>query len=203
MDSGKEHDACAPVSRDRCAIAENEPPTFAAFFLGDRREQEAGLLIRERKQRQFLTSVKRDDDPRRTTAESSAAGVEQNRTRELKAGSWALYHFAKPSQSPVMRRTRALTSRLGTRSSPGSVSDRPVRPVAAISPGMDEGTPKPDRALAGSQGAHTRAREQNLLGSLSIPIPTPVPSPGSGLKARPPAAEAGASGPSTLLISSS
>ncbi len=90
LDSGKEHYACAPVSRHRCAIAENEPPTFATSFLGDRCEQEAGLLIRERKQRQFLTSVKRGDDPRRPTAESSAAGVEQNRTRELKAGSWVL-----------------------------------------------------------------------------------------------------------------
>ncbi len=43
--------------------------------------------------------------------------------------------------------------------------------------------------------AHTRAREPNVLGSLSMRPRHPPPRPGSGLKARPPAAEAGASGP--------
>ncbi len=75
--------------------ASDEPPTFATSFLGDQREQAAGLLIRERKQREVLAPVKRGDDPRRPTAESSAAGVEQNRTRELKAGSWGFYHCCK------------------------------------------------------------------------------------------------------------
>ena len=76
LDLGKEHDAATPVARDWRAIAEYEPPTFAAPFLGHGGEQAPGFLIGERKQCQFFASVERGDDPRRPTAEPSAAGIE-------------------------------------------------------------------------------------------------------------------------------
>lgn len=45
LDLGKEHDATTHVARDWRAIAEYEPPTFAAPFLGHGGEQPAGFLI--------------------------------------------------------------------------------------------------------------------------------------------------------------
>ena len=88
LDFRKEHDAPTPVARDWRAIAEYEPPTFPAPFLRHRGEQAPGLLIRERKQRHFLASVKSGDDPRRPTAELSPAGIEQNRAWEVRGGSY-------------------------------------------------------------------------------------------------------------------
>jgi len=76
LDLSKEHDASTPVARAWRAIAEYEPPTFAASFLWYRGEQAPCLLIRQRKQCEFLASVKRGDDPRRPTAEPSAARIE-------------------------------------------------------------------------------------------------------------------------------
>jgi hypothetical protein len=80
---GKEHDASAAVARHRRAIAEDEPPTVAAFFLGHRSEQASSMLIREWNQRQLSCPVNFGDDPRRPTAKSSAAGIEQNRSAEV------------------------------------------------------------------------------------------------------------------------
>ena len=89
LDLGEERYARTTVARDGCAIAEYEPPTFAAPFLWHRGEQAPRLLIRERKQCEFLASVERGDDPRRPAAEPSATGVEQNRARKLMAGHYA------------------------------------------------------------------------------------------------------------------
>jgi hypothetical protein len=84
LDLSKEQDAPTPVARDWGAIAEYQPPTFAALFVWHRGEQAARLLIRERKQCEFLASVERGDDTRRPTAEPSAAGIEQNRARQVR-----------------------------------------------------------------------------------------------------------------------
>jgi hypothetical protein len=86
LDLGNEHDAPTPVARDWRAIAEYEPPTFAAPFVWHRGEEATRLLIRERKQCEFLASVERSDDPRRPTAEPSAAGIEQHRARQVRGG---------------------------------------------------------------------------------------------------------------------
>lgn len=96
LDLGKEHDAPTPVARDWRAIAEYEPPTFAAPILRHRGEQAPGLLIGERKQCQFLASVERGDDPRRPTAEPSAAGIEQNRAWQVRGGRYARAHVSPP-----------------------------------------------------------------------------------------------------------
>jgi hypothetical protein len=98
LDLSKEQDAPTPVARDWRAIAEYEPPTFAAPFLRHRGKQAAGLLIRERKQCQFCASVELGDDPRRPTAKPSAAGIEQNRARELRGGRYVRVHMLRSSQ---------------------------------------------------------------------------------------------------------
>ena len=99
LDLSKEHDASARVARDWRAIAEYEPPTFAAPFLWHRGEQAPRLLIREPKQCEFLALVERGDDPRRPAAEPSAAGIEQNWARRVMGGPCAgvkvLGHFQK------------------------------------------------------------------------------------------------------------
>ena len=106
VDLSKEHQASTPVARDWRAIAEYEPPTLAPPFIWQRSEQAPRLLFRERKQCEFLASVECDDDPRRPTAEPSAAGIEQNRAREAmrvhEAGIQVLGHFQK-----TMPRTRS------------------------------------------------------------------------------------------------
>jgi hypothetical protein len=97
LDLSKEQHAPTPIARDRRAITEYKPPAFTAPFLWHRGEQAARLVIRERKQCEFLAPVKRGDDPRRPTAEPSAAGIEQNRAREEMGGHYAgarvLGHF--------------------------------------------------------------------------------------------------------------
>lgn len=72
-DLGKERHAPSAVARNECAVAEDEPPTLATLVLGHGREQLAGFLFRQRKQRQLFVPVERGDDPRRPTAELSAA----------------------------------------------------------------------------------------------------------------------------------
>ena len=79
---GKERDAPSAVAWDGCAIAEDEPPAFVTLLLRDFGQQTVGLLIGERKQRQFVVPVDGGDDPRRPTAEPSATGIEENRARE-------------------------------------------------------------------------------------------------------------------------
>jgi hypothetical protein len=95
-----------PSPSDWRAIAEYEPPTFAAPFLWHRGEQAPRLLIRERKQCEFLASVKRGDDPRRPTAEPSAARIEQNRAREVIGGHYAGVHVLGPFQKTMPPRSR-------------------------------------------------------------------------------------------------
>ena len=51
-----------------------------------------GFIIGERKQSQFFTSIKRGDDPRRPTAEPSAAGIEQNGPPEVRDARYARAH---------------------------------------------------------------------------------------------------------------
>jgi hypothetical protein len=123
LDLGKEHEAPTSVARDWGTIAEYEPPAFAAPFLRHRSEQAPGLLIGERKQCQFFASVERGDDPRRPTAEPSAAGIEQDRARQVRGGRYAgvkvLGHFQKTmprtylclkyDESPRPHRVRACT----------------------------------------------------------------------------------------------
>jgi hypothetical protein len=81
-DLGEERHAPSAVAGNRCAVAEDEPPTLAALFLGHGREETTGLLIGEREQSQLFASVEPGDDPRRPAAKPSATGIEQNRTRK-------------------------------------------------------------------------------------------------------------------------
>ena len=105
LDLGKEHEAPTSVARDWGTIAEYEPPAFAAPFLRHRSEQDPGLLIGERKQCQFFASVERGDDPRRPTAEPSAAGIEQDRPRQVRSGLYAQAHVLRPVRRKTMPRT--------------------------------------------------------------------------------------------------
>ncbi len=105
MDLGKEHEGPTSVARDCGTIAEYEPPAFAAPFLRHRSEQAPGLLIGERKQCQFFASVERGDDPRRPTAEPSAAGIEQDRARQVRGGRYARAHVLRPVRRKTMPRT--------------------------------------------------------------------------------------------------
>jgi hypothetical protein len=47
-DLDEERQSTSAVAGNQCAVAEDEPPTFAALVLGHGREQRAGLLIGER-----------------------------------------------------------------------------------------------------------------------------------------------------------
>jgi hypothetical protein len=97
LDLRQERHAATTVTRDRCAIAENDPPTFAAPDLGNGCEQTPRFLIREGKQGQLLPSIERGDDPRRPAAEPSAAGIQQDRAPEARrrhdAGAQVLCRF--------------------------------------------------------------------------------------------------------------
>ena len=81
---GEEHDAATAVAGNRRAVAEYQPPTFGALFLGHPGEQARGLLIGKRKECQLPTAVERGDEPRRAAAEPSAAGVKQYRSRKAR-----------------------------------------------------------------------------------------------------------------------
>jgi len=76
---GELRDAASAVARNGLAIAEDEPPAFAARILGNRCEQAVGPLLAERKQGQLLVPVKSGDDPRRPATQPSATGAQQDR----------------------------------------------------------------------------------------------------------------------------
>jgi hypothetical protein len=94
-DLGEERHASSCISRHRCAVAKDEPPTFVSCFLGDRREQTGCLLIGEREQGQLFASIERGDDPRRPAAKPSCAGIEQNWTQEARRRGGVLGHLAR------------------------------------------------------------------------------------------------------------
>jgi hypothetical protein len=98
-DLSEEHDTPTSVPGDWRASAGDEPPTLAALLLWHRGEQGPRRLVGKRKQCEFLASVKRGDDPRRPTAEPSAARIEQNRTREEIASYYAGVHVLGPLRS--------------------------------------------------------------------------------------------------------
>ena len=70
-----------------------------------------GLLISERKQCQFFASVKRGDDPRRPTAKPSAAGIEQNRSPEVRGARYARAHVLPTIRRKTMPRPRLCLKR--------------------------------------------------------------------------------------------
>jgi hypothetical protein len=75
--------------------------------LRHRSEQAPRFLIGERKQCKLLASVQRGDDPRRPTAEPSAAGIEQHRAREGIGGHYAGVHVSRLlSAASSSRKTR-------------------------------------------------------------------------------------------------
>jgi hypothetical protein len=76
-DLGEERHTSSGVAGHQRAVAENEPPTLAAGFLGYRSEEAVGLRIAEWKESHLPVSVERGDDPRRPATEPSAAGIEQ------------------------------------------------------------------------------------------------------------------------------
>ena len=82
----KEHDAATAVAGDWGAVPEDEPPAFAVLLLRHRGEQLLGVRVGEPNQCQRLAPVERGDDPRRPTAESSAARVQQYRALERWVG---------------------------------------------------------------------------------------------------------------------
>ncbi len=106
LELGEQHDAPTPVARDWRPIAEDEPPTFSAPFLRHRGEQVPGLLIGERKQCQLFTSIKRGDEPRRPTAEPSAAGIEQNGPPEVRDARYARAHALSTLSGRTLPRPR-------------------------------------------------------------------------------------------------
>jgi hypothetical protein len=85
---GQEGETAACIPLDWCPVSKHEPPALVAGFLGDRGEQPAGLVVRERKQSELLAPVELDGEPRRPATEPSGAGVEQDRARELGAAAF-------------------------------------------------------------------------------------------------------------------
>lgn len=94
-DLGQEHQAPAVIARDRGTIAEHEPPALAALVLGYPSEQSGGFLVGERQQRQLVPSVERGDDPRRPSAELSAAGIKEDRARQVTRARYARAHVVR------------------------------------------------------------------------------------------------------------
>jgi hypothetical protein len=88
----KEHHSTTTIAGDCGAVPQDEPPTFAVLFLRHRGEQLLSVLVGEPNQRQRLAAVERGDDPRRPTAEPSAAGVQQYRAPERSVGRLARVH---------------------------------------------------------------------------------------------------------------
>ena len=83
-DLGEQRHAAAGVAGNRRPVAQDEPPAFSSRVLRYACEEAAGLIIGERQERQFLASVERGDDTRRLPAELSGAGIEQDRSREMR-----------------------------------------------------------------------------------------------------------------------
>jgi hypothetical protein len=76
---GEQRHTPAAVAGNRRAVPAHQPPTLAAGFLGNGREQLLRVGIRQREEGQLLVSVKPGDNPRRPATELSAAGIEENR----------------------------------------------------------------------------------------------------------------------------
>lgn len=81
----EELDATCPVPRERTVI-EREMPTREALVLGERLEEWRRLLVVHREQRELLSPVEHDDDPRRPAAEASARVVKEHRAATLLYG---------------------------------------------------------------------------------------------------------------------
>jgi hypothetical protein len=73
----------ARVARDRCAVAQHDPPARAAPLFRNVREQAVRVRVRQGQQSELLAAVEHGDDPRRPATELSAAGVEQNGAEKL------------------------------------------------------------------------------------------------------------------------
>jgi hypothetical protein len=68
------------VAFDRRSIAEHDPPAVGTPLFGNGRQQNGCFRVIERNERQFTLAIKAGDDPRRPSAEPSAAREEKNRT---------------------------------------------------------------------------------------------------------------------------
>ena len=70
--------AAAAVTGDRCAVATHEPPASASLVGGDRREQAVRVVVLQRNDGKIEVAIEPDGDPRRPTAEPSAAVVQHH-----------------------------------------------------------------------------------------------------------------------------
>lgn len=112
-DLSEEHEAATVVASDWSSVAEHEPPAFAALFLGDQGEKTARPLVCEGEQCEFLASVKRGDDPRRPTAEPSAAGIEQNGPPKLIGAHYVRPHVLSHTHEKACDSPRPLRAEAG------------------------------------------------------------------------------------------
>ncbi len=163
LELGEQHDAPTPVARDWPPIAGDEPPTFGAPFLRHRGEQAPGLLIGERKQGQFFTSIKRGDDPRRPTAEPSAAGIEQNGPLEVRDARYARAHALSTLSRRTIPRPRLhkadellrhhISYELGRTTVDSAIKDLPLKTSAVSCMGLIGG--------AGSLGSESSSHQDS------------------------------------------
>jgi hypothetical protein len=68
------------VAFDQRSVSEHDPPAIGTPLLGNSRQQDRCFRVIERNERQFTPAIESGDDPRRPSAESSAAREEKNRT---------------------------------------------------------------------------------------------------------------------------
>jgi hypothetical protein len=73
---GQERAAAPGVTGDGSSVAEDEPKASEPRIFGHAGQQEAGLLIVQRKERNRFVSVEPDDDTRRPPTELSGAVIE-------------------------------------------------------------------------------------------------------------------------------
>lgn len=83
LDLREECDSSTLVTGNWRAVAKHDPPAFASLLLWHGGKQTPRLFVPERKERELLASVKPGDDPRRPATKPSAAGIEQNRSKQL------------------------------------------------------------------------------------------------------------------------
>jgi hypothetical protein len=83
-DLREECDAAPGIAGDQCSVAQDEPPTLVARFLGNIRKLAGGLWVCERKQGQFVVAVEFGDGTRRPATEFSGARVEERGTRKTR-----------------------------------------------------------------------------------------------------------------------
>lgn len=95
----QELDSSRPVP-DKGAIAAREMPAREALVLGERLEELRRLLVVHREQRELLSPVEEDDDPRRPAAEPSTGVVEEDRAAAR------LYGLVASSNPSSTARTR-------------------------------------------------------------------------------------------------